>query len=196
VNRASSSRATTDRIIDAFLELAADRGIESTTTREIAEAADVNEVTLFRNFGDKATLAREALRRRMPVLPRADPIDSSSPESAFGGVVHRVRLLRDLMVDNAEVLELAISATRRRPRIAAELRDLPLSALRLIEAALQEARRHLRKDVDVEAAALALTGLVMVTILWQRRQFIRLSKAKWNSLIENAVRPLFKEVSQ
>jgi AcrR family transcriptional regulator len=196
VNRASSSRATTDRIIDAFLELAADRGIESTTTREIAEAAHVNEVTLFRNFGDKANLAREALRRRMPVLPRAEPIDSSSPASAFGGVVRRVWLLRDLMVDNAEVLELAISATRRRPRIAAEIRDLPLSAIRLIKAALQQSRRHLRKDVDVEGAALALIGLVVLTILWQRRRFIRLNKAKWNSLIENAVRPLFKEVSQ
>jgi AcrR family transcriptional regulator len=195
VNRASSSRATTDRIIDAFLELAADRGIESTTTREIAEAAHVNEVTLFRNFGDKATLAREALRQRMPVLPRAEPIDSSSPESAFGGVVRRVWLLRDLMVDNAELLELAISATRRRPRIAAALRDLPLSALRLIEAALRESRRHLRKDVDVEAAALALTGLVMLTMLWRRRQFLRFSKTKWDSLIENAVRPLFKEMT-
>jgi AcrR family transcriptional regulator len=194
VNRASS---TSDRIIDAFLELAADRGIDATTTRQIAEAAHVNEVTLFRNFGDKAALARQALRRRMPRLPDAfEGIDASSIESSIAGVTERVKWLRDLMVANAELLELAISISRRQPKLTAGIRELPLSAPRAIEAALRQARAHLHRNVDLGAASLSLTGLVLLTVLWQRRQFIRLSKAKWNSLIENAVRPLFKEVSQ
>jgi AcrR family transcriptional regulator len=197
VNRASSSQGTSDRIIDAFLELAADRGIEATTTRQIAEAAQVNEVTLFRHFGDKETLAREAMRRRMPRPIKAfASIDASSIESSIAGVTERVKWLRDLMVANAELLELAISISRRQPKLAAGIRELPLSAPRAIEAALREARAHLRRHVDLEAAALSLTGLVLLTVLWRRRDFLRLSKPRWNALIEAAVRPLFKEVSQ
>jgi AcrR family transcriptional regulator len=193
----SQKGATSDRIIDAFLELAADRGIEATTTRQIAEAAQVNEVTLFRHFGDKETLAREAMRRRMPRPPKPfNGIDASSIESSIAGVTERVKWLRDFMVANAELLELAISISRRQPKLASGVRELPLSVPRAIEAALREARMHLRRNVNLEAAALSLTGLVLLTVLWQRREFLRLSKRRWNALLEAAVTPLFKEVSQ
>ncbi|MBE9080476.1 TetR family transcriptional regulator [Romeria aff. gracilis LEGE 07310] len=45
-----------DRLLNAALELFASQGITETTTRQIAEAADVNEVTLFRHFGSKQGL--------------------------------------------------------------------------------------------------------------------------------------------
>ncbi len=47
--------ATRQKLIQAALELFTAQGI-STTTRKIAELADVNEVTLFRHFGNKSGL--------------------------------------------------------------------------------------------------------------------------------------------
>jgi AcrR family transcriptional regulator len=47
---ASSAR---ERIIQAALELFLSQGVSQTTTRQIATLANVNEVTLFRNFGNK-----------------------------------------------------------------------------------------------------------------------------------------------
>ncbi|MBW4692415.1 MAG: TetR/AcrR family transcriptional regulator [Lyngbya sp. HA4199-MV5] len=44
---------TRQRLIHAALELFAVQGVTDTTTRQIAELADVNEVTLFRHFGNK-----------------------------------------------------------------------------------------------------------------------------------------------
>jgi AcrR family transcriptional regulator len=41
------------RLINAALELFAAQGVTETTTRQIAEVAGVNEVTLFRQFGNK-----------------------------------------------------------------------------------------------------------------------------------------------
>jgi len=41
------------RLINAALELFASQGVTETTTRQIAEVAGVNEVTLFRQFGNK-----------------------------------------------------------------------------------------------------------------------------------------------
>ncbi|MCL1475183.1 TetR/AcrR family transcriptional regulator [Argonema antarcticum] len=50
----SSARSSTrQRLIDAALELFASQGVTETTTRQIAELAEVNEVTLFRHFGNK-----------------------------------------------------------------------------------------------------------------------------------------------
>ena len=48
-----SSRA---RLIKAALELFTSQGVTETTTRQIAELAQVNEVTLFRQFGNKQGL--------------------------------------------------------------------------------------------------------------------------------------------
>lgn len=44
------------RILEAAYRLFSERGIDSTTTREIAGAAEVNEVTIFRHFGTKEGL--------------------------------------------------------------------------------------------------------------------------------------------
>ena len=60
------------------------------TTRDIAAAAAVNEVTVFRHFGDKASLAREAVRRFSPAseLDEYQPgIDASSPQAAIDGLL-------------------------------------------------------------------------------------------------------------
>jgi AcrR family transcriptional regulator len=57
-------------LLDAARELFARRDYRSTTTREIAEAAGVSEYLLFRHFGSKAGLFREAL-----VLPFTNFVD-------------------------------------------------------------------------------------------------------------------------
>jgi AcrR family transcriptional regulator len=45
--------STRQRLIQAALELFTAQGVSATTTRQISEKAEVNEVTLFRNFGNK-----------------------------------------------------------------------------------------------------------------------------------------------
>jgi AcrR family transcriptional regulator len=57
-------------LLDAARHLFARRDYRSTTTREIAEAAGVSEYLLFRHFGSKAGLFREAL-----VLPFTNFVD-------------------------------------------------------------------------------------------------------------------------
>lgn len=54
MSRTNSS--TRQRLINAALELFSSQGVTETTTRQIAELAQVNEVTLFRQFGSKQGL--------------------------------------------------------------------------------------------------------------------------------------------
>lgn len=54
---------TKARILDAALELFADKGYSAVSTKCIARAAGVNEVTLFRIFGSKRNLYQEVYNR-------------------------------------------------------------------------------------------------------------------------------------
>lgn len=51
------------RLIEAAIEVFGECGFRGATTRRIAEAAGVNEVTLFRLFGSKSALLEEAVRQ-------------------------------------------------------------------------------------------------------------------------------------
>jgi AcrR family transcriptional regulator len=52
----TQQKSTRTRLIRAALELFASKGITETTTKAVAERANVNEVTLFRHFGSKQGL--------------------------------------------------------------------------------------------------------------------------------------------
>ena len=91
-------------LLDAARDLFARQDYRSTTTREIAEAAGVAEHLLFRNFGSKAALFREAL-----VVPFTSFIDDFGDtwRSTMPGDTDEVTMARqflgqlyDLFVEN------------------------------------------------------------------------------------------------
>ncbi|MGD1943901.1 MAG: TetR/AcrR family transcriptional regulator [Leptolyngbyaceae cyanobacterium] len=54
--------STRERLIQAALALFLSQGVSQTTTRQIADLAGVNEVTLFRNFGNKYGLLQAVIQ--------------------------------------------------------------------------------------------------------------------------------------
>jgi AcrR family transcriptional regulator len=67
------------KILDAALRVFAETGYRGATTRRIAQEAAVNEVTLFRQFGSKDELIREAVKyaatEEVPVQLPEVPVD-------------------------------------------------------------------------------------------------------------------------
>ena len=59
----NQTASTGDKLILAAIDLIAEQGYDGTTTREIAAAAGVSEVTLFRHFGSKQALLIAAFER-------------------------------------------------------------------------------------------------------------------------------------
>jgi AcrR family transcriptional regulator len=55
------AKSSRESLIQAALELFLEQGVNQTTTRQIADRAGVNEVTLFRNFGNKYGLLQAVL---------------------------------------------------------------------------------------------------------------------------------------
>lgn len=60
-----------EQFLDAALEVLVQRGYAGATTREIAEVAEVNEVTLFRRFGSKSNLLSAAVEREAKAFEAA-----------------------------------------------------------------------------------------------------------------------------
>lgn len=186
---------TRERILDAFLRLAVERGIDSTPTRLVAEEAGVSELTLFRHFGDKATLVREAIRHAAPTerLRAYDPaIDASTPDSAAASLGRCMRYLRDEAVRRQDLFHLALSEARRHPELKDELIVGPRQAVEVLERALQQAAPQLRPEVDPRAAVTSLQGLLLVTVLWNLHGWMHLERQEWDRLLEASVRVLVR----
>lgn len=85
--------STRTALLDVTARLYADHGWRGTTTRRIADAAGVNEVTIFRQFGSKEALLLEAIRcasrdETMSLLP-AEPADVRSELTEWAMQHHR-----------------------------------------------------------------------------------------------------------
>jgi AcrR family transcriptional regulator/site-specific recombinase XerD len=96
----SQRNSTRQRLIDAALELFAAQGVAETTTRQIAELAQVNEVTLFRHFGNKhglllAVISDSAVFKDLGELLRKQANQTTS--------VHQA--LKDYASDRLQALE-------------------------------------------------------------------------------------------
>lgn len=101
-------------ILDAAKDLFAKQDYRSTTTREIAERAGVYEHLLFRNFGSKAALHKEAV-----VTPFIDLVErfdeywhALPPEQVDAEAIARRFLgsLYDLLIANRGLLSTLIAA--------------------------------------------------------------------------------------
>ena len=140
------------RLLDAAAQVYAQFGYLGATTRRIAEAAGVNEVTLFRHFGSKDALVEEAIRcHAVREAPTALPEVPGDPEQELTewcraeiGRLRRSRdLLRQCFAESDEHPELASQAAGGMANAAGELR-------RYVERL--HARRALSEEVDRNAA--------------------------------------------
>ncbi|MEO0707128.1 MAG: helix-turn-helix domain-containing protein, partial [Cyanobacteria bacterium J06649_5] len=79
-----------EKIVRSALDLFSQQGITATTTKEIAEQAGVNEVTLFRQFGSKqglllAVLQESSMLGKMQVA-LTEIVGANDPLLAYGEV--------------------------------------------------------------------------------------------------------------
>lgn len=84
---------TRTAILNAAVEVFSQHGFRGSTTRRIADAAAVNEVTIFRYFGSKEALLHEAINisdgpPTTNPLPK-DPVDPAAELTAWASAVMR-----------------------------------------------------------------------------------------------------------
>ncbi len=126
--------STRQRLINAALELFATQGVAETTTRQIAELAQVNEVTLFRHFGNKQGLLLAVISESAVFKDLGESLrkQANQPGSVY-------QALRDYASDRlqalAQVPELVLS-------VIGEARQYPVENRLALGRGLTQANRY------------------------------------------------------
>ncbi|WP_413198581.1 TetR/AcrR family transcriptional regulator [Nostoc piscinale] len=131
---ASQSISARQRLIQAALELFTTQGVSSTTTRQIAEKAGVNEVTLFRHFGNKHGLLLAVLEESAAFK---DLGESLVKRATPPGNVYQA--LKDYASDSLHTLERVPEFVRS---VVGEADQFPAENRRALGRGLTEANRY------------------------------------------------------
>jgi AcrR family transcriptional regulator len=157
---------SSERLIEAALEMFSRRGMAA-TTREIADAASVNEVTLFRLFESKdqllAAVVREVVRAEMEALDRVDleNFDLRRDISALADVFYATH-------ERYRAFIRTILAHRFHPALTEQIMREVIQPLRgKFIAYLAEGQRRgvIRPSIDLSPAVDAFTGMIFAAVL-------------------------------
>jgi AcrR family transcriptional regulator len=147
-----------ERIVRAAARVFAEAGYRGATTRRIAQVAGVNEVTIFRHFGSKDELIREAVGRtdeaydERPTLPE-------EPSDPFAELTEFARLQLDHLFRVRSFIRTCMGEGEERPEIMSRASDRPLRLHR-------ELRRYLaRLKADGVAAPTADTDVAATVLM-------------------------------
>jgi AcrR family transcriptional regulator len=147
---------TRTRILDAALQLFYERGYDGTTTRAISQRARVNEVTLFRHFGNKRGLLQAVIERETDIT---DELTEVKLEPS-GDIEADLTVLGEQMIQHmsakAQLVKIIMMETSRDPEIWDHVASAPFQVVGRLSQYFEEAQqRGVIRSVDPELAALA-----------------------------------------
>ena len=157
----SPRKSTKARLIEAALDLFAERGVTETTTKAVAERAQVNEVTLFRNFGNKYRLLLAVIEDSavFAKLVHALVEQASAKDSVAG-------FLQEYAKESLRTLNKAPDLVRS---IVGEAGNYPIENRQALGKGLSEAKRYvaeyLERAIAAEDLATNLTAEQIVNLL-------------------------------
>jgi AcrR family transcriptional regulator len=145
-----------NEILAAAAEVFAQHGFRGSTTRRIAEAAGVNEITIFRQFGSKEVLLREAMQHMtqsaglmgLPEIPSDPNRELTEWSEAF---IQHLRL-------RSSIIRKTMGEIEERPEMSACAGFVPTQAsnelCRYLVALRRQGRTSLKFDPKTAAAML------------------------------------------
>ena len=155
-----------ERLIEAALEMFSRRGMAA-TTREIADVAGVNEVTLFRLFESKdrllAAVVREVVRAEHEALDRVDleDFDIRRDISAVAEVYYSTH-------EQYQDFLRTMLSQRLQPKLTEDImRDVIQPLRQKFIAWLAEGQRRgvIRQEIELSPAVDAFTGMIFAAVL-------------------------------
>lgn len=153
----TSGLSTSDKLLSAAIDLMAEKGYHATTTKEIAAAAGVNEVTLFRHFGSKQKLLEAAFDR----YHYGDEMTKLFKEKLEGELHPDLLLIsrtyHTIMTRNRKMIMIGIREAGSIPGVDEQASRHPQKLKQLLTeyfTAMQQAGK-IREDVNPELQALS-----------------------------------------
>ncbi len=112
--------------MEAAFALFAEKGFAGATTREIAEQADVNEVTVFRHFGSKETLFQEVIELYSPVAMLTQELAQRlTGDDVRANLEHLAAQYLEVATPRAKVIHLGMMEASRDPELRRIVGQIP-----------------------------------------------------------------------
>ena len=127
-----------DQLLDAAARVYAEAGYRGATTRRIASEAGVNEITLFRQFGSKDALVREAIVRHRQGA--AVPLPEH-PENPLREVTDFARAHLEQMRERRSLIRTCMGEFEEHPDIVSPVDSPVIPAARELRAYLRRLRQ-------------------------------------------------------
>ena len=160
------------QILDAVVQVVGERGYAGATTREIARAAGINEVTLFRRFGSKAQLLSAALNREVDAFfEDLGPLHTGDLEADLVRIVRRYRAVASRFGALAPVI---LAEGRSEPELA-EVMRIPHRMMAAIAEVLMRYQLDGQLQVEHPMDGIAsLIGPILVRAMMSRAAAIEM----------------------
>jgi AcrR family transcriptional regulator len=150
---------TRQRIVNTALELFARQGITETTTRQIADHAEVNEVTLFRHFGNKHGLLLAVLQEFLQEYLLVTQLGESLISSELKSEVDLADFLHHYIQSSLQALEsvpeLMRSLVGEAGQYPQESRQALAQGITQINQAIATALQENHSQLSIDAMGLA-----------------------------------------
>jgi AcrR family transcriptional regulator len=166
----SGSDETRQRILQAAAMVFAEKGYARATTRALAAAAEVNEVTLFRHFGSKQNLFAAVIEQFGGPAIKGEMEGALSGEYGHDLVTVGTRLLQ-LFFERKDAMRLMLCEATHFPEVQAVMVQNPRQIRRLLAETLrkqieQGQVRPLHPEVMAQAFAGMLFSYALVEELF------------------------------
>ncbi len=153
-----------DEVFDAVMNLIIIYGYSGTTTKQMAEASGISEVSLFRKYGSKAQLVR------MAVTSIAEKFDFESACRYTGKVeedlLRIVKLYQDLAARHGQFMAMLLPELSRYPELGNVL-DRPVRVIKQIRGLIKKYQdaEILKKEQPLHTVSSLLGPLLYSSLL-------------------------------
>ncbi len=155
-----STKGTAERIIDAALQLVSEKGYTAATTKAIAELAGVNEVTIFRHFGNKRGILKAIIEQfsYFPILQQE--INKNVTWDLETDLLNFSQKHFNFLMSIKDFVMIGFKEAMQFPEINEEIANIPLHIKNELIHYFQEMyKRGKIREIDFEAAALSFIAV-------------------------------------
>lgn len=149
-----------DKILNTFIQLLIEGGYQSATISKIAERAEVNPSTIFRNFTDKKGLLSAVVDRHLKDLSTIfDGVSMTG--NTEDDLVILSKTYQEFQVDHQEIVLIGFQAALEMPEINKAVEEIPVLFKKILGDYFSDMKKQhkIRETIDVEAATMNLLWL-------------------------------------
>lgn len=188
-----STQSTADRIIEAAIELISEKGYKAATTRAIAKLAGVNEVTIFRHFGNKRGILKAVIDRFSygPILQKV--IKEKVVWDLEQDLLYFSLAYQEYVLSIKKYVLIAFKEAGAFPEIDEELANVPQFIKQELMTYLHEMKRRGKiVDTNIEAIAMALISFNFGLFISRARLGTNVTNLSTEEILKESI-PIFSK---